>query len=85
MLRDTDYAEELNEPGVIQWGIEEGRIERLRIKESDQIEIRFSWWKEGRLIPRPLDLSERDLLNLMQDAIAKGVFSPEFLTGLRGL
>jgi hypothetical protein len=85
MLRDIDYAEELNEPGVIRWGRAEGRIERLRIKESDQIEIRFSWWKDAKLIPRPLDLSEEDLLALTQDAIAKGVFSPEFLAGLRRL
>ena len=85
MLRDTKYAQELKEPGVIHWGNEEGRIERLRIKEIDQVEIRFSWWKDGKLVPRPLDLSEQDLLMLMRDAIAKDVFSAEFLLDLRRL
>jgi hypothetical protein len=85
-LRDTKYARELREPGVVKWPTgSEGGIERLLIKKSGTEEIRFSWWKDGRLATRPLDLSEEDLLTLFEDAIAKGIFSTDFLVRLKGL
>ena len=85
-MRDTKYARELCEPGVKKWPTgSEGRIERLLIKESGTEEIRFSWWKEGRLATRPLDLSEEDLLTLFEDAITKDVFTTEFKARLKGL
>ena len=37
------------------------------------------------LDPRPLDLPETELLELMRDAIEKGVFTPTFIKGLRNL
>ena len=79
-MRDTEYARELCEPGVMKWpsGGSEARIEKLLIKETGEEEIRFSWWKDGKLAIRPLDLSEHDLITLFSDALAKGVF-------LRGL
>lgn len=58
-------------------------IERIFVNSYKREEIRFSWWKNGRFIPRPLDLPESELLPLMKDAIKRGVFSPEFLAGLR--
>jgi hypothetical protein len=85
-VRDTKYATELREPGVKKWPTgSEGRIERLLIKKSRTEEIRFSWWKDGRLATRPLDLSEEDLLTLFEDAIAKDVFTTEFRARLKGL
>jgi hypothetical protein len=85
-LRDTDYATELREPGIIHWSDgSEGRIERLLIKGSQEEEVRFSWWKDGRFQTRPLDLGEEDLLSLMADAINHGVFTQDFLAGLRRL
>ena len=76
-MRDTDYATELataDNDGC--------RIERLRIKSTGEEEIRFSWWKEGRMMMRPLDLPESQLLDLFREAIAKGVFKTEFLRDL---
>jgi hypothetical protein len=61
----------------------EARIERLLIKESQQEEIRFSWWKDNRMIPRPLDLPEDELLILIKTAIQENVFSENFLKALR--
>jgi len=61
------------------------RIERLRIREKDAVEIRFSWWKDGRLVPRPLDLSENDLLDLLRKAIGNEVFDDRFLRDLHTL
>jgi hypothetical protein len=81
-MRDTDYATELGHVSLPD-GDGEVRIERLRIKSSGEEEIRFSWWKEGRLIPRPLDLPEAQLLELMRRAAKNGVFTPHFAAMLR--
>jgi hypothetical protein len=80
VLKDTLYCKQLCQPGRIRWPgtDDEGRIERIHVNELKQAEIRFSWWKNGRLIPRPLDLAEADLLTMFQDAIDKGVFTDEF-------
>jgi hypothetical protein len=59
------------------------RIERIFVKDRGQEEIRFSWWPNGRLAPRPLDLTEDELLALVQAAIAQKVFSPMFLSKLK--
>jgi hypothetical protein len=77
-MRDTKYAREIASADI---GGE--RIERIFVKESGEEEIRFSWWKDGRFAPRPLDLPERDLLDLMRQAMANGVFTDDFLDGLR--
>jgi len=86
-MRDTEYARELCDPGVIKWpsGGSEARIEKLLIKETGEEEIRFSWWKDGKLAIRPLDLSERDLITLFSDALAKEVFSEGFKSKLKSM
>jgi hypothetical protein len=52
---------------------DEARIERLIIKSSGQTEIRLSWWKDGRMMMRPLDLPERDLMTLLPRGVLEGV------------
>lgn len=87
-LRDTPYATELAHGSVTFPSGSEGRIERLRFKEppaQGMKGIRFSWWKDGRMVPRPLDATEDQLLTLLKDSIQKGVFSERFLTELRQL
>jgi hypothetical protein len=59
------------------------RIERLFVKEFQQEEIRFSWWKDDKIMMRPLDLPEDELLELFRRAIDEGVFRPEFLKALK--
>jgi len=54
-------------------------------KENGQDEIRFSWWKDGKMIPRPLDLSESDLIKLLGSAIQAEVFTPEFRSQVKNL
>jgi hypothetical protein len=76
-VRDTKYATEIRSVSLTFPSGDEARIERLRIKSSKQIEIRFSWWKNGRMIHRPLDLGERDLMKLLTKAIREGVLLPE--------
>jgi hypothetical protein len=63
----------------------EGRVERLKIKQLDAIEIRFSWWQRGWMLPRPLDLSEESLLDLFEDGVANNVFTTTFREELRDI
>jgi hypothetical protein len=85
-MRDTRYAKELTPPGVVKFSSGgEGRVERLLVKELDAVEIRFSWWQDGNMLRRPLDLGEDALLTLMADGVANGVFTPEFRAMLRDI
>jgi len=85
-MRETNYAVELCEPGIRRFPAgDEARIEKLHIKQSGEEEVRFSWWKDGNLVPRPLDLSEDDLILLLKDAIEKDVFTPIFKQKLRSM
>ncbi|MGD9816810.1 MAG: hypothetical protein AB7Q23_17150 [Hyphomonadaceae bacterium] len=77
-MRDTKYARE-----IATGAHRDFRIERLYIHEVHRPEIRFSWWPEGKFAPRPLDVTEDELLPLFQDAISKGVFTEAFLGQLR--
>ena len=79
-MRDTPYATELATAEL-----HDCRIERIFVKESGYDEIRFSWWPEGNMANRPLDLPETDLLDLMSAAMQARVFSSTFLAGLARL
>jgi hypothetical protein len=57
----------------------EARIERLYVKGENREEIRFSWWKDGKITPRPLDLPEAKLIQLIRKGIACGVLSDAFV------
>lgn len=84
-MRDTPYATELAHASFTFPDGSEGRIERLRFKEDPYAGmegIRFSWWKDGRMIPRPLDATEEQLLALLNDSLQKKIFSQRFLADL---
>jgi hypothetical protein len=83
--RETPYARELATAKLPSGtdGKAFVAIERIHVKQADQVEIRFSWWQGARMMPRPLDLPEEELLPLLKAAVDAGVFSDEFLTGLR--
>jgi hypothetical protein len=76
-LRDTGYATEIARSILKLESGDEARIERLRMKASGVIEIRLSWWKDGRMMMRPLDLSEPQLLKLLAQGIRDGVLMPQ--------
>jgi hypothetical protein len=80
-MRDTPYATEIK-TATDSMG---QTIERIFVKEYQRDEIRFSWWKDGNLVVRPLDLPEAELLPLMAEAIHKEGFSTNFLRGLQTL
>jgi hypothetical protein len=76
-MRETPYATELARAEL-----SDCRIERLWVKKHGQIAIRFSWWPKGRMATRPLDLPERELLELLREAVKEGVFSDAFVGNL---
>ncbi|MCB2354728.1 hypothetical protein [Clostridium estertheticum] len=62
-------------------------IEKIFIKDKKRDEIRFSLYKDTmkskeRYVPRSLDVTEEQLLQLMKEAIAGAVFSKEFVKSL---
>ena len=83
-MRDTNDATELA-TAILPYkdGVHECRLERIFVKEDNQEEIRFSWWENGNIVPRPLGLPERELLRLFERAIANRVFTTEFREELR--
>jgi hypothetical protein len=83
-MRDTDYATELRRASL-PYGEHELRVERLFVKEEGQEEIRFSWWKNGNIVPRPLDLPEDGLIDLFRLAVEAGVFTDDFRARLRAI
>jgi hypothetical protein len=86
-LRDTRYARELATAKLPSGtgGNSFVAIERIFVKQAEQVEIRFSWWEGSRMMPRPLDLPEDELLPLVRAAIRAGVFSEAFVESLRTL
>jgi len=87
VLKETDYCK-LIKQGRLDKGDHVSTIERIYVKEKDDFEIRFAYYKPNkknneRLILRPLDLNEEDLFEVFCDAIDKEVFSPEFENKLR--
>jgi len=83
MLRDTAYATEIVTASITLGDGSEARLERIHVKTEEHEEIRFSWWKNGNIVMRPLDLSEDDLINLFTEAVRRNVFTPQFIGNLR--
>lgn len=77
MYRDTDYAEERARTVM-----GEIRLERLYVKSEEQEEIRLSWWPDGRMANRPVDIPESMFVDIIAQGIRDGVLSPLFLAKL---
>ena len=63
-------------------------IERIEVKDKNREEIRFALYKDtirgsNCYIPRSLDVTEMQLLELIKKAIQAKVFSSEFLQMLK--
>ncbi|MGF6950096.1 hypothetical protein QF028_002601 [Neobacillus sp. B4I6] len=86
-IKSTQYCDLLAQ-GTTQEGEDISAVEKIFIKDIKREEIRFAWYKEEkngsrRFIPRPLDLTEEELLELLKDGVNKGVFSKEFRENLK--
>lgn len=63
-------------------------IERIEVKEKNREEIRFALYKDtirgsNRYVPRSLDVTELQLLELIKKAIQEKIFSNEFIEMLK--
>ena len=63
-------------------------IERIYVKAKKTEEIRFSLYKDtvksdNRYIPRSLDVTELELIELIKESIREKVFSEEFIEMLK--
>ena len=56
-LRETTYAGLITEGRLPVGDGHECRVERLYVKSRRSVEIRFSWWRNDRLMIRPLDVT----------------------------
>ena len=63
----------------------DARIERIIVRDDAHEAIRFGDWQGGILNRRALDLREDELLVLLGDAIAAGIFSHRFQCELYGV
>lgn len=86
VIKDTKYCQVLNQGKLAD---EEYTycIEKIFIKGIKRDEIRFSLYKDTsrsaeRYIPRSLDVTEQQLLQLIKESIAGGVFSKAFIKSL---
>ena len=61
---------------------QEIRIAKLLIETGQEI-IRFSSWKGGNIVSRPLVFSETELLEILCQAIHMGVLTSNFIRKLR--
>lgn len=86
IIKSTDYCDILKQ-ATHRNGDKAHKIERIFVKHKEQIEIRFAYYKQKKgkdyLIPRPLDVSEDELFEVMEEACKNGVFSSEFKNRLK--
>jgi hypothetical protein len=80
--RDTPYARLICEGRLELGDGNEFRVEKLYVKGTGENEIRFSWWKNDRLTPRPMEVTEPQLVKLFDNGIKAGVFSTKFIEEL---
>jgi hypothetical protein len=65
-------------------GDEVGKIEKI-LNQDGQVQIRFSVWSQGKMLPRPLSLTEKELVDLVKAAFKEGVLSQHFIGELRSV
>lgn len=86
-IKETKYCTVLRQAKIRDNNVAYG-IEKIFVKELNQEEIRFVYFKdttriEEQLVARPLDLPEDDLIKLIELSIKQNVFSKEFVGKLK--
>ena len=87
IIKETSYCKIYNKVSI-EDGDYYSCIERIEVKEKQRQEIRFALYKDtirgdNRYIPRSLDVTEIQLLDLLRLAIKEKVFSDEFIDMLK--
>lgn len=83
VINSTKYCDLLKQ-GKVQVDDSVYAIEKIYVKEKDTEEVRFSYYKKGsdgkeNFVPRPLDLEEDHLIQLLSQGIKEGVISKDVL------
>jgi len=86
IIKETKYCKILSQGKVVDEAYTYC-IEKIFIKDKNREEVRFSLYKdtitsEQRYIPRSLDVTEQELLQLIKESKEAEVFSKEFIKGL---
>ena len=87
VIKETRYCKVLKQAKIRENNVAYG-IEKIFVKDLNQEEIRFVYFKdtyrqEEQLVPRPLDLPEDDLIKLIELSIKQNEFSKEFVGKLK--
>lgn len=87
IIKETKYCEVYKAVSIIDDDYYSS-IEKIRVKSKERDEVRFALYKDTfkmqrQFIPRSLDLTENQLLELIRKAIEGKVFSDEFVKLLR--
>lgn len=88
-IKDTKYCQILAQSRVTD-GVYTYSIEKVYVKKKKRDEIRFCLYKDTlnqieKYVPRSLDVTELELLELFKEAINQDVFSTEMLGTLKGI
>ena len=88
-IKDTKYCQILAQSRVTD-GVYTYSIEKVYVKRKKRDEIRFCLYKDTvnqieKYVPRSLDVTEMELLELFKEAIRQDVFSNEMLTNLKAI
>ena len=87
IIKETKYCKIINQ-GKVGEGEYTYSIEKIYIKELKRDEVRFCVYKVTRrgdeaYIPRSLDVTELELIELIKKSIREKVFSEEFIEMLK--
>ena len=87
IIKETKYCKIINQ-GKVGEGEYTYSIEKIYIKELKRDEVRFCVYKVTRrgdetYIPRSLDVTELELIELIKESIREKVFSEEFIEMLK--
>lgn len=87
IIKETKYCKIINQ-GKVGDGEYTYTVEKIYIKELKRNEVRFCVYKASKrcdetYIPRSLDVTELELIDLIKESIKNKVFSEEFITMLK--
>ena len=87
IIKETKYCKIISQ-GKVGEGEYTYSIEKIYIKELKRDEVRFCVYKATRrgdetYIPRSLDVTELELIDLIKESIRENVFSEEFIEMLK--
>ena len=87
IIKETKYCKIINQGKVGEWEYTYS-IEKIYIKELKRDEVRFCVYKVTRrgdetYIPRSLDVTELELIELIKESIREKVFSEGFIEMLK--